>query len=149
MEDSPAVSRRALFAGVGATALAGTLAMAGGGDPASADSGPAQAGSSPRGRVRMRPAYHFSVPDNWKNDPQRPIYLDGEYHYYYLYNADYIDGGEARHGAAPRHAITSRSATAVSPSRSSATPTATAGQAASSSMSAALPDTAKGPSSPW
>ncbi|MBO3662817.1 glycoside hydrolase family 32 protein [Microbacterium stercoris] len=41
----------------------------------------------------MRPAYHFSVPDNWKNDPQRPVYLDGEYHYYYLYNADYLSGG--------------------------------------------------------
>jgi levanbiose-producing levanase len=41
----------------------------------------------------MRPRYHVSVPDNWKNDPQRPIYLDGEYHYYYLYNADYVDGG--------------------------------------------------------
>ena len=41
----------------------------------------------------MRPAYHFSVPDNWKNDPQRPIHLDGEYHYYYLYNADYLEGG--------------------------------------------------------
>jgi levanbiose-producing levanase len=34
-----------------------------------------------------------SIPDNWKNDPQRPIYLDGEYLYYYLYNADYLDGG--------------------------------------------------------
>ncbi|WOH20763.1 glycoside hydrolase family 32 protein [Paenarthrobacter sp. GOM3] len=41
----------------------------------------------------MRPDYHLSVPDNWKNDPQRPIYLDGEYHYYYLYNADYVSGG--------------------------------------------------------
>ncbi|QQQ64046.1 glycoside hydrolase family 32 protein [Paenarthrobacter ureafaciens] len=41
----------------------------------------------------MRPDYHLSVPNNWKNDPQRPIYLDGEYHYYYLYNADYISGG--------------------------------------------------------
>ncbi|WP_036952820.1 glycoside hydrolase family 32 protein [Luteimicrobium xylanilyticum] len=40
-----------------------------------------------------RPAYHLSVPDNWKNDPQRPIYLDGEYLYYYLYNADYLNGG--------------------------------------------------------
>ena len=51
----------------------------------------------------MRPTYHFSVPDNWKNDPQRPIYLDGEYHYYYLYNADYIDGGG---GTAWRRATT-------------------------------------------
>jgi levanbiose-producing levanase len=41
----------------------------------------------------MRPAFHFSVPDNWKNDPQRPVYIDGEYHYYYLYNADYLQGG--------------------------------------------------------
>ena len=41
----------------------------------------------------MRPEFHFSVPDNWKNDPQRPIFVDGEYHYYYLYNADYIAGG--------------------------------------------------------
>lgn len=41
----------------------------------------------------MRPKFHFSVPDNWKNDPQRPIFVDGEYHYYYLYNADYLDGG--------------------------------------------------------
>lgn len=41
----------------------------------------------------MRPEYHFSVPDNWKNDPQRPIFVDGEYHYYYLYNADYLAGG--------------------------------------------------------
>lgn len=41
----------------------------------------------------MRPAFHFSVPDNWKNDPQRPVYIDGEYHYYYLYNADYLRGG--------------------------------------------------------
>ncbi|WP_426326007.1 glycoside hydrolase family 32 protein [Microbacterium sp. E-13] len=41
----------------------------------------------------MRPRYHFSVPDNWKNDPQRPIFLHGEYHYYYLYNRDYLSGG--------------------------------------------------------
>ncbi|UTM46688.1 glycoside hydrolase family 32 protein [Glutamicibacter mysorens] len=43
--------------------------------------------------MSYRPSYHFSVPDNWKNDPQRPIYLDGEYLYYYLYNEDYILGG--------------------------------------------------------
>ncbi|MFI6231169.1 glycoside hydrolase family 32 protein [Micromonospora echinospora] len=33
--------------------------------------------------------YHLTAPDGWKNDPQRPILLDGRYHYYYLYNADY------------------------------------------------------------
>ncbi|MGC5170034.1 glycoside hydrolase family 32 protein [Microbacterium sp. DT81.1] len=101
MEDSSAVSRRALLAGAGATALGSTLAVAGGIAPASAESGPA--GSTSKGRTRTRPTYHFSVPDNWKNDPQRPIYLDGEYHYYYLYNADYIDGGG---GTAWRRATT-------------------------------------------
>jgi levanbiose-producing levanase len=102
MEETPAVSRRALFAGAGAAALGGTLALAGGA-PAFAEPGSAATGSTSKGRMRMRPKYHFSVPDNWKNDPQRPIYLDGEYHYYYLYNADYIDGGG---GTAWRHTTT-------------------------------------------
>ncbi|QDY85496.1 glycoside hydrolase family 32 protein [Paenibacillus polymyxa] len=46
-----------------------------------------------------RAAYHFTVPDKWKNDPQRPIYMDGKYHYYYLYNRDYPhkNGTEWRH----------------------------------------------------
>lgn len=46
-----------------------------------------------------RANYHFTVPDKWKNDPQKPIYFDGEYHYYYLYNGDYPDGNgtEWRH----------------------------------------------------
>ncbi|MGI6878338.1 glycoside hydrolase family 32 protein [Microbacterium sp. gxy059] len=33
------------------------------------------------------------MPDNWKNDPQRPVFVDGEYLYYYLYNEDYLEGG--------------------------------------------------------
>jgi levanbiose-producing levanase len=36
-----------------------------------------------------RAQYHFTVPDHWKNDPQRPVYVNGKYNYYYLYNADY------------------------------------------------------------
>ncbi len=46
-----------------------------------------------------RANYHFTSPDHWKNDPQRPIYFNGEYHYYYLYNGDYPDGNgtEWRH----------------------------------------------------
>ncbi|GAA3014382.1 hypothetical protein [Microbacterium aurantiacum] len=53
--------------------------------------------------VSQRPWFHLSVPDNWKNDPQRPIFLDGEYHYFYLYNADYLAGGS---GTAWRRATT-------------------------------------------
>lgn len=47
-----------------------------------------------------RAEYHFTVPDHWKNDPQRPLWLDGQFHYYYLYNADYPE----RIGTAWRHA---------------------------------------------
>lgn len=39
-----------------------------------------------------RATYHFTVPDHWMNDPQRPFYLDGKYHFYYLYNRDYPKG---------------------------------------------------------
>lgn len=48
-----------------------------------------------------RANYHFTSPDKWKNDPQRPIYFGGKYHYYYLYNRDYPNGNgtEWRHAA--------------------------------------------------
>src|SRR6478752_9432365 len=98
MEDSPAVSRRALLTGSGAVALTGSLALSASfAQPATAapPNAPNTAPAKPpfKGPTRMRPTYHFSVPDNWKNDPQRPIFIDGEYHYYYLYNADYLQGG--------------------------------------------------------
>ena len=81
------MTRRALFraGAVGAAAAAvpfGAAAAA----PRRADA--SQAAS-------YRAAYHFTVPDQWKNDPQRPVWIDGEYHYYYLYNADYLAGGHA------------------------------------------------------
>lgn len=53
----------------------------------------------PDHKPTTRASYHFTVPEHWKNDPQKPIYFDGKYHYYYLYNADYPDGNgtEWRH----------------------------------------------------
>jgi levanbiose-producing levanase len=45
------------------------------------------AGSSP-----YRPSYHITPERDWMNDPQRPFFLNGLWHYYYLYNADYPDG---------------------------------------------------------
>lgn len=50
-------------------------------------------------KLNHRAIYHFTTPDKWKNDPQRPIFFDGEYHYYYLYNRDYPNGNgtEWRH----------------------------------------------------
>lgn len=39
-----------------------------------------------------RPAVHLTPAERWMNDPQRPFLLDGVWHYYYLYNADYPEG---------------------------------------------------------
>jgi levanbiose-producing levanase len=64
-------------------ALAGAVAMA---VAATGVLGPAApAATAPTYRAQ----YHFTVPDHWKNDPQRPVYVNGKYNYYYLYNADY------------------------------------------------------------
>lgn len=41
---------------------------------------------------QYRPSYHITPEKNWMNDPQRPFFLNGLWHYYYLYNADYPDG---------------------------------------------------------
>lgn len=90
MSETTGASRRALLIGAGGATLGG--AMLGLGAEA-AQASPNSPGSG-RGRTpSLRPEYHFSVPDNWKNDPQRPIYVDGRYLYYYLYNADYLTGG--------------------------------------------------------
>ncbi len=51
--------------------------------------------------VSYRSSYHFTTPDKWKNDPQKPVYYKGKYHYYYLYNKDYPDGN----GTEWRHAV--------------------------------------------
>ncbi|MFG2352203.1 glycoside hydrolase family 32 protein [Streptomyces sp. NPDC048521] len=76
------LSRRALFATSAAGAGAALLPAA----PAGARP------KAPRVCAGYRAGYHFTVPDQWKNDPQRPVWIDGEYHYYYLYNADYLAG---------------------------------------------------------
>ncbi|MDW2879476.1 MULTISPECIES: glycoside hydrolase family 32 protein [Bacillaceae] len=58
-------------------------------------------GMNPGQSPTYRPVYHFSVPDGWKNDPQKPVYYKGEYHYYYLYNKDYPSGN----GTEWRHSV--------------------------------------------
>ena len=51
---------------------------------------PAQSAfARPDGASAYRPAYHLTPRENWMNDPQRPFWLDGQWHYYYLYNAGY------------------------------------------------------------
>jgi levanbiose-producing levanase len=47
---------------------------------------------APAGNPGYRPAYHLTPEQRWMNDPQRPFFLNGQWHYYYLYNADYPEG---------------------------------------------------------
>jgi fructan beta-fructosidase len=35
---------------------------------------------------RYRPEVHFTPAENWMNDPNGPVYVDGQYHLYYQYN---------------------------------------------------------------
>lgn len=46
----------------------------------------------PEGWERFRPTFHLTPERHWINDPQRPVLVDGEWHLYYLYNADYPEG---------------------------------------------------------
>ncbi|GAA0485393.1 glycoside hydrolase family 32 protein [Microbacterium aurantiacum] len=94
---------RTVRALIGAFAVLGLTAA-----PAVADAGPpasAAAAAQPE-RDEYRAQYHFTVPDRWKNDPQRPVFIDGKFHYYYLYNADYDADPSANFGTAWRLATT-------------------------------------------
>jgi len=41
----------------------------------------------------FRPLYHVTPQNEWMNDIQRPIYINGVHHLYYLYNDDFSWGG--------------------------------------------------------
>ncbi|MDQ0729551.1 glycoside hydrolase family 32 protein [Arthrobacter sp. B1I2] len=88
----------AVVAAVAVLALAGALLLGGNaqrdvgrpgtGQPAAPPTQTAPA-DDPGG---YRPAYHLTPDQRWMNDPQRPFFLNGLWHYYYLYNADYPEG---------------------------------------------------------
>jgi levanbiose-producing levanase len=48
--------------------------------------------ATPEGWERLRPTFHLTPEQHWINDPQRPVFVDGEWRLYYLYNADYPEG---------------------------------------------------------
>lgn len=53
---------------------------------------PADDFARPADVVATRPGFHVSPPDGLMNDPQKPVFVDGLWHLYYLYNADHPDG---------------------------------------------------------
>ncbi|TXS51757.1 glycoside hydrolase family 32 protein [Streptomyces sp. uw30] len=96
MPGTSGLSRRSLFAGSAAGTAAALLPTAA---ATAAPKPEPEPGATAKSRTKSaasgasyRAEYHFTVPDQWKNDPQRPVWIDGEYHYYYLYNADYFTG---------------------------------------------------------
>lgn len=78
--------------------LATAVVIATGGDSVSPADRPAASAppepeyTRPADWSPYRPAVHLTPADRWMNDPQRPFWLDGAWHYYYLYNGDYPDG---------------------------------------------------------
>jgi len=102
--DTHALRRRAVtwaIAALTATAVLITgalIAIGTGGDSGTPDPR-ADASADPEAQYKRpadwspyRPAVHLTPAERWMNDPQRPFWLDGAWHYYYLYNADYPDG---------------------------------------------------------
>ncbi|MDQ0632840.1 levanase [Arthrobacter pascens] len=53
---------------------------------------PGTSAGRPAGASQYRPSYHITPDRDWMNDPQRPFFLNGLWHYYYLYNADHPHG---------------------------------------------------------
>ncbi|KEY73577.1 hypothetical protein S7711_09193 [Stachybotrys chartarum IBT 7711] len=53
---------------------------------------------------QTRPSYHITPGTKWMNDPQRPFFLGGEWHLYYLYNADFDTSNPGSGGTEWYHA---------------------------------------------
>ena len=87
------VASLAIVAAVLALVLAPGAGDAPGTTPETSDGAePGREYTRPADWSTYRPAVHLTPAERWMNDPQRPFWLDGRWHYYYLYNADYPEG---------------------------------------------------------
>ena len=75
------LTRRSFLDAVGSSAVAAALCDKGAGLVEFAESG--KLASDP-----LRPQYHLLPAANWMNDPNGPIYWDGNYHVFHQYNPD-------------------------------------------------------------
>src|SRR3712207_189172 len=69
-----AITRRNALQGTGAGALALLLGATAAAPPAGAQNS-------------QRALYHLTPPSGWLCDPQRPVFVNGAYHLYYLHSA--------------------------------------------------------------
>ncbi|MDL2205297.1 glycoside hydrolase family 32 protein [Eubacteriales bacterium OttesenSCG-928-N13] len=53
--------------------------------------------------MRHKPSYHFRPNSQWINDPNGPIYFDGQYHLFYQYNPTGWEWGNLHWGHAVSH----------------------------------------------
>jgi sucrose-6-phosphate hydrolase SacC (GH32 family) len=79
-----------ILTGVSVLALAVSAALLAPATPAKALADPGES---------LRPVYHMTAPHDWASDPQRPIWVDGAYQFYYLWGDRESDGGAWRHAS--------------------------------------------------
>lgn len=54
----------------------------------------------PETEDRFRPVFHYTPERNWMNDPNGPLYANGQYHLFYQYNPNGLEWGDISWGHA-------------------------------------------------
>ncbi|HEX4030649.1 MAG TPA: glycoside hydrolase family 32 protein [Terracidiphilus sp.] len=89
------IDRRRFLASLSGAAAAPALRLGASAQALPQAVSPSRLASDPR-----RPQYHLLPPANWMNDPNAPIYWNGNYHMFYQYNPDGAYWGDMHWGHA-------------------------------------------------